>query len=370
MTNEVHAHKEPFVRIAKRNKIKPIRGILVRAAAIALACLITFVFVKAVGEFSFGDTARNMFNGAFENSIKINSFLKEACMLLMFAIALAPAFKMRFWNIGAQGQVLFGGLVAAILLYYFGNKLPNGVLLPLMIVASIIGGALWAMIPALFRVQFGTNETLFTLMMNYVAIQIVSCFTDYWKGQKSSLGIIDRKAGYIPSLFGSKYGWLFVITVVFAVAMYVYMKHTKQGYEIAVVGESINTARYAGINNKAVIVRTVAISGAIAGLTGFIYVSCLNHTISAGTGGAYGFTAIIVAWLANFNPIFMSLISLLLAFLSSGSVELVNNNNNLNSSVGDIIISIFLFCILGCEFFIRYRLVFNFGGHKEKEVKQ
>ena len=367
MTREIHETKEPLIRIAKRNKIPAWRGIVVRAAAIVLASLITLVLVNLVGDFSFGSTAKNMVNGAFENSIKVNSFFKEACMLLMFAIALAPVFKMRFWNIGAQGQVLVGGLSAAILLFYFGNKLPQAVLLPLMILAAILGGLIWAIIPAIFKVQFGTNETLFTLMMNYIAIQIVSCFTDLWKGQKSSLGIIDRKAGYIPKLFDSKYGWIYVITVVFAVAMFIYMNKTKHGYEIAVVGESVNTARYAGINNKDVILRTVALSGAIAGLTGFIYVSALNHTISSGTGGAYGFTAIIVAWLANFNPIFMALISLLLAFLSSGSVELVNNNPNLNAAVGDIVISIFLFCILGCEFFIRYRLIFNFGKNKQKE---
>ena len=367
MTNEVHAHREPFIRIAKRNKIGKLRGVLVRAAAIILAALVTFLVIKGIGGFSFASTAKYMADGAFKNDIALHSFLKEACMLLLFAVALAPAFKMRFWNIGAQGQVLIGGLMAAIMLFYFGNKLPQAVLLPLMIIVAIVGGALWAFIPAFFRVQYQTNETLFTLMMNYVAIQIVSAFTDLWKGQKSSLGIIDRKAGYIPFLFGTKYGWLYVITVVFTVAMFIYMNRTKHGYEISVVGESINTARYAGIDNKKVILRTVALSGAICGIAGFLYVSCLNHTISAGTGGGYGFTAIIVAWLANFNSIFMTLISLLLAFLTAGSTELVNNNNNLNASVGDIVVSIFLFFILGCEFFIRYRVVFNFGGHKAKE---
>ena len=369
MTNEIHAHKEPFIRIAKRNKIGKLRGILVRAAAIILAAVVTFLVVKAVGGFSFGSTAKYMYEGAFKNEITIHSFFKEACMLLLFAVALAPAFKMRFWNIGAQGQVLIGGLLSAIILYYYGNKLPQGAILPIMIAVAVLGGALWALIPAFFRVQYQTNETLFTLMMNYVAIQIVSAFTDLWKGPKSSLGIIDRKAGYIPAIFGTKYGWLYMITIVFTVAMFIYMTRTKHGYEISVVGESVNTARYAGIDNKKVILRTVALSGAICGIVGFIYVSCLNHTISAGTGGSYGFTAIIVAWLANFNSIFMTLISLLLSFLSAGSAELVNNNNNLNASVGDIIISIFLFFILGCEFFIRYRVVFNFGKHKAKEDK-
>ena len=369
MANEVHAHKEPFIRIAKRNKVSKLSGVLIRIAAIVCACVVTMLVTKAVGGFSFGSTAKYMVDGAFKNKIVLHSFFKEAAMLLMFAIALAPAFKMRFWNIGAQGQVLIGGLMSAIILFYYGNKLPQGAILPIMIVVAVLGGALWAIIPAFFKVRYQTNETLFTLMMNYVAIQIVCCFTDLWKGQKSSLGIIDRKAGYIPNLFGTKYGWLYVITIVFAVAMFVYMTRTKHGYEISVVGESVNTARYAGIDNKMVILRTVALSGAICGLTGFLYVSCLNHTISAGTGGGYGFTAIIVAWLANFNSAFMALISLLLAFLSAGSAELVNNNNNMNASIGDIIISIFLFFILGCEFFIRYRIVFNTRKNKAKEAK-
>lgn len=367
MAHDAHAHREPLIRIARRHKTSVAGNILIRVAAIVLACIVTLVLIEAVGDFSFAETTKHMMNGAFQNSIKVHSFAKEACMLLMFAVALAPAFKMRFWNIGAQGQVLIGGLCSAIILYYYGNKLPNAAILPIMIVLSILGGALWAIIPAVFKVQYHTNETLFTLMMNYVAIQIVSAFIDLWKGQKSALGIIDRKAGYIPNLFGTKYGWIYVVTVVFAVAMFIYMTRTKHGYEISVVGESVNTARYAGINNKAVVLRTVAVSGAVCGITGFLYVSCLNHTISAGTGGSYGFTAIIVAWLANFNSFFMALISCLIAFLSSGSTELVNNNNNLNASIGNIIISIFLFFILGCEFFIRYRVVFNFGRHKVQE---
>ena len=363
--NTEHSAREPFVRIVERGRVKPLYGILIRAAAILLAALVTFLVVEAVGGFSFKDTAKYLYEGAFTNSIKINSYAKEVCMLLFFAIALAPAFKMRFWNIGAQGQVLVSGLVTAALMYYFGNKLPNGVLLPIMIVASVAAGALWAGIPAVFRVKYSTNETLFTLMMNYVAIQLVACMCDLWKGQKSSLGIIDRKAGALSALFGTKYGWVYLLTAVFTIAMFFYMNRTKHGYEISVVGESINTARYAGINDKSVIVRTVALSGAICGLIGFLYVSCINRTISTTTGGSYGFTAIIVAWLAKFNPIFMTLISALLAFLQVGSIELVNNNGNLNPSIGDIIISIFLFFILGCEFFINYRLVFNFG-HKGK----
>ncbi len=361
-TNAQHTHhvqREPLIRIAKRTNPGVLRSVLVRAAAVALAFLTVLIFLNLVSDFSFGEIIGHMYRGAFNNSITFNTFLKEACMLLLFAVALAPAFKMSFWNIGAQGQVLMGGLAAAIVLYYLGNKLPNAVIIPLMIVAAVAVGLIWALIPAFFKVKYETNETLFTLMMNYVAIQVVAAFTDKWKGQKSALGIIDRKNGYVPALFGNTYGWVYVAALAATILMYVYLTRTKHGYEISVVGESINTARYAGIDDRWVILRTIAISGAICGVAGFLYVSCLSHTISTTIGGSYGFTAITVAWLAKFNPVFMTLIAILLSFLDAGAGELVNKNTNLNASVSDIVVSIFLFFILGCEFFIRYRLVFR-----------
>ncbi len=359
--------KEPLIRIAKRNDIRLLPAILIRVAAVLLAALISLLLIRAVSDYSVGETVRYMLDGAFRNEISLNAFFKEACMLLLFALALAPVFKMRYWNIGAQGQVLIGALGSAILLFYLGNKLPDAVLLPAMILTSIVMGAFWAIIPAFFKVRFKTNETLFTLMMNYIAIQITSAFIDLWKGRNSTLGIIDRKAGSFPMLFGNRYAIVYLVTLVFVVLMAIYLTRTKHGYEIAVVGESIRTARYAGIDYKKVILRTVALSGCICGITGFLYVSALSNTISATTGGSYGFTAIIVAWLAQFNPFFMSLISLLLSFLRTGSGELVNNNTNLNSSIGDIIISVFLFFILGCEFFVRYRLIFRKHPAEEKE---
>ncbi|MCD7830975.1 MAG: ABC transporter permease [Firmicutes bacterium] len=348
---------EPIVRIVKRDTVPLTVKIVVYAAAILLAAIVTGAYIYCVSDYDIVTTYSTMFTGVFRNDITVNSYFKETCLLLMISIALAPAFKMRFWNIGAQGQLLSGGLAAAAWLYYFGNTMPDAALLPIMAVSAVLIGGLWAMIPAIFKVKFGTNETLFTLMMNYIAIQLVACCTDIWKGIKSALGVIDRKAGYVGSLFGLKYGWIYAVALVLLVVMYVYMNKTKQGYEIAVLGEALNTARYAGINETLVTLRTVFISGAICGLVGFLYVSNLNHSIASSTGGGYGFTAIIVAWLAKFNPIFMLLISLLISFVSQGSSEIANKNTDLNSSVADITIGIFLFFILGCEFFLNYKLV-------------
>lgn len=352
-----NTNHEPLFHIIKRDSISLTKAVIIRVIALLLAALTCGLFIKYVSGYSISETYGYMFQGTFRNSITINTIFKDTAMLLMFAVALAPAFKMRFWNIGAQGQVLAGGLIAATWLFYLGNKLSDPVLLPLMLISAMLIGGLWAAIPALFKIKFGTNETLFTLMMNYIAIQLVAFANDIWKGIKSALGIISRKNGSVGALFGNSYGWIYVIAAVTVILMYIYMNKTKHGYEISVVGETINTARYAGINESAVIVRTVFISGAICGLIGFLYVSNLSHTISIHTGGSYGFTAITVAWLAKFNPIFMAAISLLISFISCGSTEISNKNANLNASISDINTAIFLFFILGCEFFINFSIV-------------
>lgn len=359
MNHHASQSREPLIRLVKRDSISLGKSILIRLIAILLAALVCGIFVNGVSGYSVFETYKYMIEGTFRNSITVNTLLKDTCMLLLIAVALAPSFKMRFWNIGAQGQILAGGLSAAVWLFYFGNKLSDPVIMPIMIFSAVIVGGIWAVIPAFFKVKFGTNETLFTLMMNYIAIQFVAFANDIWKGMKSALGIIDRKAGYVGALFGNAYSWIYIIAFVAVIVMYIYMNKTKQGYEIAVVGETINTARYAGINESAVILRTVFISGALCGLVGFLYVSNLSHTIAVGTGGGNGFTAIIVAWLAKFNPFVMTLISLLISFVSCGSNEISNKNPNLNASVADINIGIFLFFILGCEFFLNYKLVFS-----------
>ncbi len=355
--------REPLLRLVKRDTVPISRAILVRAAAIALALLVCGVFFVTVTDSSIIDIYSAMISGTIRNSITVNAFLKEASMLLLIAIGLAPAFKMSFWNVGGQGQVLAGGMAAAMWLFYLGNKLPNAVLLPLMIVSAAIGGGIWALIPAVFRVKFTTNETLFTLMMNYIAIQLIKYLRITWS-PIHALGMIQRKSGSLPALFGNVNGWIYVIAAVAVVLMYVYMNKTKHGYEISVVGEAPNTARYAGISEFKVIIRTAFISGAICGIAGFLYVSAIDHTISETMSGGYGFTAVIVAWLAKFNPIFMTLISMLISFVRSGSSEIVSRNTTtLDSSIANINIGIFLFFMLGCEFFLNYKVVFR--GRKE-----
>ena len=358
-------HK-PLFHIAKRSQIVWWKAWLIRIFAIILA----FVFSGVV---SYLLTKQNplkiysvMLDGAFGTKRRIWGLMQNLVMLLGVSVAVTPAFKMRFWNIGAEGQVLIGGLASAVCMILFGESLPNPVLLLVMILTSIIAGAVWALIPAFFRANWQTNETLFTLMMNYIAMQITAFFTYKWSVPKGSgqIGIINRttRAGWLPTI--GKYDYLLniIIVLIITIAMHIYLKYSKHGYELTIVGESENTARYIGIPVKKIILRTMLLSGAVCGLMGLLLVAGTDHTISRDTAGGRGFTAIMISWLAKFDPIFMILTSFLIAFLEKGATE-ISTSFGLNESFSDIITGIIIFFIIGCEFFIQYTVKFR---EKEK----
>ena len=346
--------------------------------AFALALILNAVFVYLVVGVDPITFYQTMLKGAFGKGF-LWPTIKTSAKLLCIAVALAPAFKMRFWNIGAEGQVLVGGIAAAVVMFYFSD-LPAVVILLLMMIVSLVAGALWGVIPAFFKAKMNVNETLFTLMMNYIAMNLVNFFYDLWKGPKTALGKINQSThagwlsslwekrdanGYLirgeESLFTNSDFWFVVIICVVAVLMYFYLKYTKQGYEIAVVGESSNTARYAGISVKKVILRTMILSGAICGLCGFLVVSAQSNTVSVSMAGGYGFTAIIVAWLSKFNTFTMAGVSVLIVALEQGAAQMANEYNFMGFSVAaaDVMIGIMLLFIVGSEFFIHYKVMFR-----------
>ena len=369
-TEHVHADREPFVRMVKRDGISTKKAWLIRGIAIVGALIVCALLIFFVTKLNPLKVYTSMFKGALGTKTRIWITLRDTMMLLCISIGLAPAFKMRFWNIGAEGQVLVGGVATAACMIYLGGKVPTVVLFLIMIAASVLAGAVWGLIPALFKAKWNTNETLFTLMMNYVAIQITSYCVSLWENPygSNSVGIIHPTTewGWFPKIFGQKYMLNVILVMALTVAMYIYLKYSKQGYEISVVGESENTARYAGINVKKVILRTMIISSGICGLSGFIAVSGSSHTISVNTAGGRGFTAIIVAWLSKFNAIVMVLFSFLLVFLDKGAVEIASKYG-LNEYASEIIEGIILFFILGSEFFINYRLIFRGSDKKAKK---
>ena len=365
MQSEKHL-REPKVQITKRSGMVWYKSWGVRAAAIILAMIICAVVIVLLTGYNPLEVYTAMIKGTFGSPRKMWNTFQKLAMLLCISLAVTPAFKMKFWNIGAEGQTLIGGLVAAACMIYFGNILPAAVMFPLMFVVCIIAGMVWGIVPAFFKAKFNTNETLFTLMMNYVAMQLVSFFIVFWENPKDSntVGVINSatQGGWLPTLFGQKYLLNILIVLAVTIAMYIYLRYSKHGYEISVVGESENTARYVGINVKKVIIRTMALSGGLCGLAGCLLVAGTDHTINNNIVGGMGFTAIMVSWLAKFNPIVMALTSFLIVFLERGAGEIATTFQ-LNESVSDVLTGIILFFIIGSEFFVNYKI--SIRKHKE-----
>lgn len=368
MNNSAKPIHEPLIHITKRDAIVWWKSWLIRAAAIIASLIVSALVIVVLTKYNPLQVYAEMFEGNFGSSRKIWVLLQNLAMLLCISLAVTPAFKMRFWNLGAEGQVLVGGLASAACMFYVKDSMPNILLIIIMLVASILAGIIWGLIPAVCKARWNTNESLFTLMMNYVAIQLVSFFIMVWVPSGSSvMGVINQqsKAGWLPDLFGQKYLFNILIVALITIVMFIYLKYSKQGYEISVVGESENTARYVGISVKKVIIRTMIISGGISGIAGFLLVAGTNHTVSKNLAGGMGFTAIMVSWLAKFNPILMVITSFLIVFLQKGASEIATTFR-LNESISDILTGIILFFIIGCEFFINYKINLR---HKNREGK-
>lgn len=347
----------PF-HIAKRNDIVWWKAWLVRILSVVAALIVCGILTYSLTKLNPLAVYASMVDGAVGTPRLVWNLLQNTAILLCVSLAVTPAFKMRFWNIGAEGQILIGGLATAVCMIFLGEILPDPVLIPVMFILSILAGAIWGLIPAFFKARFNSNETLFTLMMNYIAIQLVAYFTLEWSVPKGSGTPRTLEFGQLPVLFGQKYLFNILLVALLTIAMYIYLKYSKQGYEISVVGESEKTAKYIGINVKKVILRTMAISGALCGIAGFLLVAGTDHSLKSDTSGGRGFTAIMVSWLAKFNPIFMVLTSLLIVFLEKGASK-ISEVYRLNSSFSEIITGIIIFFIIGSEFFIQYTVKYN-----------
>ena len=360
--------KQPLFHIVKRGETPWYFSWCVRAAAIVLALLCCGLISTLVTSENPIQIFATIVDGSFGSVRKFMVLLQNTAMLLCIALALTPAFKMRFWNIGGEGQALAGALAAAACMILMKDQ-PTAVVLLCMVVTSLLAGAVWGAIPAYFKAKFGTNETLFTLMMNYVATQLVAYFSVVWENPKGSgnIGVINPKTmvGWFPEVLGNKYALNIIIVALVTVGMYIYLNYSKHGYEISVVGESERTARYVGIKVEKIIIRTMLISGAICGLAGLLLVGGTNHTLNAAIVDGRGFTAVMVSWLGKFNPIWMILTSFLLVFLGRGAGEIATDFG-LNSSFGDILTGIILFFIIGCEFFINYKISLTKSSKKEE----
>ncbi len=345
-----------MVRIVKRTDLTKRQSVMFRLLAILGALLAAGIFILFLG-FNPFKVYLSMLDGSFGSMYRFKESIIQAIPLIVSSLGISIAFRMKFWNIGAEGQIIMGAFAASYFALHWSN-LPVYVMLPLMFLASLAAGGIWALIPAIFKAQFGTNETLFTLMMNYIAQKII-VYVQYgpWKDPKAmgagKIALFGDNAA-LPEVFGIHIGW--IITVALVVLIYIFINKTKRGYEIQVIGESENTARYAGMNVKKIILSSLILSGALCGLVGMFQVSGVNHTLSYQVANGVGFTAIITTWLAGLSAPVIVIVCFLFAVLQQGGT-FIQTAFNIHSSVAQLIQGMILFFVLGSEFFIQYRLV-------------
>ncbi|MDF2536041.1 MAG: transporter, permease protein [Bacillales bacterium] len=346
-------------KLIKRDQVSSVQHTFILVIAIIFAFGLSSLLLLLTNASPF-QAFYNLLVEPFQYRSGPIEIIKLTTSLTVISLGISFAFKMKFWNIGAEGQILLGSVGAMFVARSFPT-LPAGGLLPLMLVGSFIFGASWGVLPAFFKAKFGTNETLFTLMMNYIALNIVKTLeSGPWKDPKSFQNTIAALPdnARIPSIF-TEIPWSllnagFIIAIILTLFSFYYMKHTKSGYELSVVGESESTARYAGMHVFAIVIRTMIISAGICGIAGFIQVAGNNSTLSSGVAGGLGFTAIITTWLSKLNMFMIPVVSLVFAIIAIGKDGLITIG--IPSAAADAIQGIILFCILGCEFFLRYKI--------------
>ena len=353
--------KEPWIRVVKKAELGKRETLILRLEAIVLALVAGGFFILLIGQNPFV-IYQTIVTGALRSEMAIQATVKIMIPLLIASLGVTLAFKMKFWNIGAEGQIIMGGIFASYFALFHANW-NHWLLVIVMFLAGAIGGGLWGLIPAWFKTRYDTNETLFTLMLNYIALNVIvflreSAWRDPGSQGYAKIARFNKNAA-LDKVFGIQFGWVIALILVVEIALYI--NHSKQGYEISVVGESQETARYAGMNVKKVVLRTMFLSGAVCGIGGMVQATGSDVTLTTAVAGGVGFTAIIVAWLAQLNPPVILLVTFLLSVLEKGS-SVVQSSFGLSSDCADVLQGIILFFILGCELFIRYQFVFRGKG--------
>lgn len=349
----------PLVRVRERSNLPKGRGQLIRIGAFVFSLVVISV-ILLIMHYNPLAVFANMIYGAFGRNILIQETIKTAVPLLITALGLSLAFRMKVWNIGGEGQILIGAAAATAVSIYFSDFLGNVPLLLFMALAAVMAAGMYGAIPAACKARWGTNETLLTLMFNYIALRMVILLqnTESWQDTYNSYPKIRMLSlnSRLPKVFGVHIGW--IIAIILAVFYYVYVSKTKHGYEIKVIGDSPRTAQYAGINTRKVMIRTMFLSAALCGLAGYLQVAGADGTLSDTTAGGIGFTAITVAWMAEQKPVGMVMVSLFISMLERGAAS-IQTEFLLPASFAEVMTGIMLLFLMGSEFFLRYQLVFR-----------
>ena len=337
--------------------------------AVVVALLIGAVVLLSIGVNPFDYYFQMFTMGTVGNRIAYKTFenyLKEFVPLVLTSIALSLAFKMKFWNIGGEGQFIMGAITAGFVAFKLGPSLPTPVTLILMCLAAMLVAGLYGLISAVLKVKFGTNETLMTLMMNYIALYVLMFIAETksdWNFflQEDSLRPVFKSFAEIVSFLTFPLGEKFelnicvILTVIIGILVYVYLKYTKHGYEIGVVGDSIGTAHYSGMKVNKIILRTVFLSAALIGLAATFKVGTAGVLSTAITDDV-GWTGIIVAWLAKLNTAVIFVVSALICVLQHGSMVAASTFSQVDSSFANMLQGMILFLVLAADFYTRFRI--------------
>ena len=344
-----------MLKIVKRKSLSKKEHVIIQSLALVLALLFAAIFIGMTGNNPL-NVYLSMLDGAFGNGFRFKETIINSIPLIITSLGIIIAFKMKFWNIGGEGQFVMGAILGSYFALYH-NTLPKPLLLVIMLIAGFIAGGLWGIIPAYFRTKFKTNETIFTLLMNYIAIKFLT-FLQYgpWKDPQSfgfpkMPGFAD--SAILPKLFGIHIG--FIIAIVLCIVVYVYINHTKQGYEISVIGESENTAIYAGMKVDRIVLRTVFLSAGICGLAGIIQASAVNKTLAVTLANGTGFTAIIIAYLSNLNAGVTFIVAILFSALVQGG-SYIQMTFDIPQAAANVLQGTILFFVLGSSFFTTYTI--------------
>lgn len=344
-----------MLKIVKRKSLSKKEHVVIQSLAIVFALLFASIFIGMTGNNPI-NVYLSMLDGAFGSGFRFKETIINSIPLIITSLGIIISFKMKFWNIGGEGQFVMGAILGSYFALYH-NTIPKPLLLTIMLVAGFIAGGLWGIIPAYFRTKFKTNETIFTLLMNYIAIKFLT-FLQYgpWKDPKSFgfpkiPGFVDNAV--LPKLFGIHIG--FIIAIILCIIIYVYINHTKQGYEISVIGESENTAVYAGMKVDKIVMRTVFISAGICGLAGIMQASAVNKTLAVTLANGTGFTAIIIAYLSNLNAGVTFIVAILFSAMIQGG-SYIQMTFDIPQAAANVLQGTILFFVLGSSFFTSYTI--------------
>lgn len=378
--NALTSHvKEPVIRIVKRDGLSLKKLILIYVGAILLAMLVGCALLASMGVNPFKFYEKMLTIGVVGNAFPYKCFegyIKLFTPLLIVSVALSLAFRMKFWNVGGEGQFIIGALVAGSISALIGEGAPKIIVLVLMCLGGAVAAGLYGSIASVLKVKFGTNETLMTLMLNYIALYVIMFFGETkadWNillNEESARPIFKTffENAWMPTIKIGSFSLNISLIIAFIITalIYVYLKKTKQGYELSVVGDSISTANYAGMKTGRIIIRTVFLSAFLIGLAGAFYVSTA-HSLSTSVTNDVGWTGVIVAWLSKLNTLAIVVTSALISVLRYGATQAAAEFSSVDSHFADLLQGIILFCVLACDFLTRFKVIINLKRRKTHE---